>query len=488
MPTADAKEGSAAVPEFNGRLALLGIGLSVFMGTMDMSIVNIALPTLMQEFDVGLATIEWVVVSYALVITSLMLGVARLGDMFGKKRVYLVGIVAFGIGSMLCGLATSAWALIAFRGLQALGAVMMQALGIGIITGIFPAARRGRVMGIIGTAVSMGLAVGPPLGGLLIGTVGWRAIFLVNLPVCLLSWWVVARYVPNDSSSGDGERFDLPGAVILFLALVCYALGMTLGQHSGFGSGEAPLLLGACALGLAAFLWVESRTRHPMVPLTLFADPQFGLGLLMGWICFLVLGGVIILPIYLQVAEGYSPQQTGFLMLVVPVSMGLVSPPAGWCADRFGSRVVSLLGMALVVTGCLTISGITLHIHAWQYVLRVLPLGVGLGLFQAPNNSAIMGRAPRERLGVASGLVSLSRTLGNTSGIPLMGAIFTICFLAAAPGADQSNLAAAPPQALVAGLAGAFRAAAWLGTGGIFLAALSWWLRRRQTTAAGSRR
>ena len=484
MPSIPDIDLAQAEPEFSRNLALLGIGLSVFMGTMDISIVTIALPTLMHDLKASLATIEWVVVSYALVITSLMLGVGRLGDMFGKKRVYLLGIAVFGAGSALCGLATSAWTLIVFRGVQAIGAVMMQALGMGIITEIFPAEQRGRVMGIMGTAVSLGLAVGHPLGGLLVGTVGWRAIFFVNLPVCLLSWWMVSRYVPGDWLGNNGERFDVRGAVLLFMALICYALAMTMGQHYGFGSGASPLLFGAAILTVGLFLWVEIRSPQPMMPLSLFKDAQFGLGLLMGWIAFLILGGVFIMPIYLQVAEGYSPQQTGFLMLVVPLSMGVVSPLAGWCADRFGSRVVSLVGLILLVGGCLTLSGITLHLSVFEYVMRVLPLGLGLGLFQAPNTSSIMGRAPRDRLGVSSGLVSLSRTLGNTSGVPLMGAVFSLYFLAVAPGSDQANLAAAPPQAVVAGVCGAFRVGAWLGTSAVALALYSWWLKHHRLKAS----
>ena len=476
-----------AEPPARRNLALTGIGLVVFMGTMDISIVNISLPTLMHELGAGLAAIEWVVVSYALVITSLMLGVGRLGDMYGKKRVFLLGIAVFGLGSLLCGLAPNVWTLIAFRGVQALGAVMTQALGTGIVTEIFPAEQRGRVLGIIGTAVSLGLAVGPPLGGLLIGTVGWRFIFLVNLPVCLVALGVVKRFVPHDHKQRNGERFDAAGAAILFLSLISYALGMTIGQHHGFGHGASPLLLGAGALGIALFLWVEKRSREPMMPLGLFVNPEFGLGLVMGWIAFLILGGVFIMPIYLQVAEGYSPPQVGLFMLVVPVSMGISSPLAGWFADRFGPRLVSLVGLLLLVGGCLALSGLTLHLPAWEYVLRVIPLGLGLGLFQAPNNSAIMGAAPRHRLGVASGLVSLARTLGNTSGVPLMGAVFSLYFLAAAPGADQGNLMAAPPQALVAGVGGAFHMAAWLGTSGIAVALLAWFLdhrrRAREATA-----
>jgi len=473
-------------PVVRRNLALLGMGLAVFMGTMDISIVNISLPTLMHDLKAGLATIEWVVVSYALVITSLMLGVGRLGDMYGKKRVFLAGIAVFGLGSLLCGLAPNVWALIGFRGVQALGAVMMQALGVGIVIEIYPPQQRGRVLGIMGTAVSLGLAVGPPLGGLLIGAVGWRAIFLVNLPVCLLALAVVGRYVPHDHKARDGQRFDTQGAVILFLSLISYALGMTIGQHHGFGSGASPLLLAASGLGLALFLWVEKRSSEPMMPLSLFAHPEFGLGLVMGWIAFLILGGVFIMPIYLQVAEGYSPPQVGLFMLVVPVSMGLCSPLAGWFADRFGARVVSLVGLVFLVGGCLAVSGLRLHISPWEYILRILPLGLGLGLFQAPNNSAIMGAAPRHRLGVASGLVALARTLGNTSGVPLMGAVFSISFLAAAPGADQGNLVTAPPQALVAGVAGAFKMAAWLGTSSIVVALIAWWLERRRGREAAS--
>ncbi|MCB2227421.1 MAG: MFS transporter [Desulfarculaceae bacterium] len=476
----------AAQPEYNRGMALAGIGVSAFMGTMDISIVNITLPTLMQQLGVGLAVIEWVVVSYALVITSLMLGAARLGDMFGKKRIYLWGIVVFGVGSGLCGLAPGAYSLIAFRGLQALGAVMMQALGMGILTEMFPASQRGRVLGIMGTAVSLGLAVGPPLGGLLIATVGWRAIFLVNLPVCVLSWFMVARYVPQGWRGSGGERFDVPGAVLLFASLVCYALGMTVGQHHGFGIGAAPVLLGASLLGLLLFVWVEHRSQQPMMPLVLFKAPEFGLGLVMGWVAFLILGGVFILPVYLEVAEGYSPLQVGFFMLVVPVSMGISSPLAGWFADRFGHRPVSLLGLVLLVGGCVALSGLHLNISPWEYILRVLPIGLGLGLFQAPNNSAIMGHAPLERLGMASGLVSLSRTLGNTSGVPLMGAVFSLYFLAAAPAADQGNLMAAPPEALVAGVAGGYHVAAWLGTSSILVGVIAWWLESRREKRAAA--
>ncbi len=432
--------------------AMLGISLGVFMATVDMSIVNITLPTLMVELGVSLATVEWVILSYALVVTSLMLGVARLGDMLGKKRVYLWGLAVFTMGSLLCGAAPGAYALIVFRGLQALGAVMMQALGVAIITDIVPPSRRGRALGLMGSVVALGLSVGPPLGGLIIGLVGWRAIFLVNVPVGILALAVVRRHIPADVPARGGQTFDAAGALILFLTLVCYALGMTMGQHGGFSSPSVLGLLALAVLGLGVFLRVQAVKSQPMVDLSMFRQGRFSLGLLMGWICFLLMGGAFILPLFLQMARGYAPQHVGLLMMVVPVSMGMISPWAGSLSDRYGSRLISLLGLLVLAGGCLTISGIDEYTDAWGYILRVAPMGLGMGLFQSPNNSAIMGAAPRERLGLAGGLLALSRTLGTTTGLPLLGAFFSARVEAAAGLPAHSDLAQAAATALAAGV------------------------------------
>jgi MFS family permease len=220
-------------------LAMAGIGTGVLMATLDASIVNISLPTMVEALHTRFATIQWVILSYALVLTSLVLGIARLGDMYSKKKLYSVGLALFTGGSFLCGLSPGVGWLISFRALQGLGAVMMQALGLAIITEIFPASERGRALGFIGGIVSVGLALGPALGGVLIGLLGWRSIFLVNVPIGLVAAFVVARHVPLLSPARRGQRFDLLGASIMLITLVSYSMAMTLGESSSFGRGPS---------------------------------------------------------------------------------------------------------------------------------------------------------------------------------------------------------------------------------------------------------
>lgn len=442
-------------------LAILGLGIGVFMATLDASIVNISLPTLVRELNTNLATIEWVILSYVLVLTSLMIGVARLGDMLDKKRLYAAGLVVFTISSLLCGLAPNVGWLIAFRAMQGVGAAMTQALGIAIVSEIFPASERGRALGIIGTTVSTGIAVGPPLGGILIGAIGWRSIFLVNVPVGIIAVLVVWRFVPS-SVSRPGQRFDLPGAVILFGTLSMYALGMTVGQHQGFQTPLAAGLLAGALLGLIAFLWFERRVRQPMVDLNMFRNSLFSINLLMGFLVFVVTAGFFIFPFFLQLVKGYDTAKIGLLMMANPIITGIIAPAAGSLSDRYGSRGISLIGLLIIVAGCLSISTLHAGVNELGFMLRYIPFAIGFGLFQSPNNSAIMGSAPRDRMGVAGGLLSLSRTLGQTTGLPLMGALFTALVLAFAKLPAGTEVTTAAADALVAGINGTYRIAAGL--------------------------
>ncbi|MFH1036170.1 MAG: MFS transporter [Pseudomonadota bacterium] len=481
------KPGAAppAGPEFAGQFsgpsrwwALAGVGLGVLMATIDVSIVNISLPTLVEQLHTDFPTVQWVVLGYALVITSLMLAAARLGDMLGAKKPYLIGLGLFSLGSLLCGVAPSAGWLIAFRAFQGLGASLMQALGMAIITTIFPASQRGRALGVVGGIVATGLALGPPLGGLLIGFFGWRSVFLVNLPLGLLAWYLVVRCVPLAPPSQSGQHFDLAGACTLMASLVSYALGMTWGQLHGFDSLPSLGLLAFAGLCLAVFVAVELKLAQPMVDLTLFKDPLFSLNLLMGFLSFVQLGGVFVIPFFLELVQGYSTEQAGMLMMTVPVCMGLVSPWAGWLSDRYGSRGISLLGLLLLALGSYQVSTLEPGVSLLGYILRIMPVGLGMGLFQSPNNSAIMGRVPPHRVGVASGLLSLARTLGNTSGLPLMGAVFSHAVLAEAHLPARAAITQAPPEALAAGLRGAYRLATMLALAAAGLALWAWFLDR----------
>jgi EmrB/QacA subfamily drug resistance transporter len=460
-------------------LAMAGVGMGVFMATLDASIVNISLPTMTQVLKTDFATVSWVVLAYVLVLTSLMLGVARLGDMFDKKKLYLGGLSLFTFASLLCGLSPSVHWLIGFRALQGFGAALTQALGTAIITEIFPPNERGRALGLIGTTVSTGIAIGPPVGGLLIGLVGWRSIFLVNVPVGIIALFVITRFVPS-SAIRPGQRFDAPGALILFFTMASYALGMTMGEMGGFRQPMVYGLLSVAVVGLVIFLIVETRLPQPMVDLRLFRNVLFSLNLLMGFLLFTSMAGMFIMPFFLQFVKGFSTEQIGLIMMANPIATGLIAPLAGSLSDRYGSRVITLLGLVGVIIGCLTISTLTPATTALGFILRMLPFGFGIGMFQSPNNSAIMGSVPRDRLGVASGLLALSRTLGQTTGLPMMGVLFTTLVLAASGLPAGTDATTAPGPALVAGINGTYRTAAYIILVALVLAIAALWIDSRR--------
>lgn len=454
---------------------MLGIGLGVLMFTIDTSAINIVLPTLVKTLHTSFATIQWVVLSYLLIITALVLGAARLGDMFGKKQLYLWGLILFTISSLLCGLAPGVGWLIGFRALQGLGAVFISALGAAIITEVFPNSERGRALGIIGAIVSLGIALGPTVGGLLIGIGGWRTIFFVNLPIGIVASFIIVRFVPSSVGSGAKQRFDGLGTLLMIITLTCFALGMTEGQNQGFGSRTTLTLLGVAAIGVVFFVVIEARIKQPMLDLRIFRNLQFSLSLLMGWFVYIVVTGVIfILPFFLELVKHYPTQKVGLLLAVSPILGGTIAPISGSLSDRFGSRIISLIGLVLMVCGCLLLSTLDAHLTEVGYILRVAPFGVGLGMFQSPNNSAILGGVPRERLGIASGLLSLTRTLGQTTGLPLLGALFATLTLTSAHLAPNTNVTAASAEALVYGVQATFRIAALILGADALLTAVVW--------------
>ncbi len=441
-------------------LALIGVGMGVLMATIDASIVNISLPTLELVFHTNFATVQWVMLSYVLVVTSLMLGAARLGDMHNKKVLYLGGLILFTIGSFLCSVSTDIYMLIAFRALQGLGAVFTQALGMAIITEVFPPSERGRALGLMGSIVSVGIAVGPPLGGLIIGLASWHWIFLVNVPIGIISTFIILRFIPTLQPSQPNQVFDGLGASIMFVTLGLYALAMTIGQLEGFGSFSIKLLLAASVIGIVIFLAVQRRARQPMIDLSLFNNVLFNMNLVMSFLVFLVLGGMFIIPYYLELVLGYSTTMSGLLMMADPVCMGLIAPFAGALSDRFGTRVIALIGLISVSLGAYLISTYNVGETALGFVIRMVPIGLGMGMFQSPNNSAIMGAVPRDRLSITSGLLALSRTLGQSTGLPLIGAIFAANVLVFAGLPSSTDITTASPEALVAGIHNTFQIAA----------------------------
>jgi EmrB/QacA subfamily drug resistance transporter len=333
---------------------------------------------------------------------------------------------------------------------------MILALGLAIITESFPPSERGKALGLGGTMVSIGIVVGPTLGGLLIDALSWHWIFFVNLPVGIAGTLMALRFVPAFRPKGR-QRFDLVGAVMLFAGLLALLAALTTGGDRGFGSAPILLLFAAAAVLLAAFVLIERRALQPMVDLTLFRNRLFSINLVSGLTTFVSMSGTtILIPFFLQGVLGYDPQRVGLLMATVPLAMGFVAPFSGVLSDRLGTRPIAVVGLACMVLGYYAMSTANLEMGTLGYVLRFLPVGLGMGIFQSPNNSAIMGSVPRGRLGVASGLLTMTRTLGQTTGIAVMGAIWSSRVFWHNGAVLPAGATAAPAAAQVAGLRDTF--------------------------------
>lgn len=463
-------------------IILLAVGMGAFLATIDGGIVNIGLNTLVKEFGKPLVVIEWVVLAYMLTVSSLMLSIGRLGDMLGKKTLYLVGMGIFTAGSVLCGLSPTIYWLIGFRVLQAIGSAILMALGTAMVTEAFPASERGKALGIFGTLVSIGIIAGPTIGGIILESLPWNWLFFVNLPVGILGVLLVSKYVPS-SRPGTRQHFDFPGALILFISLCSLLFSLSLIQSSGFSNPLTFILMAVFLFTLIIFIFIENRAKEPMIDLSIFKNRLFSVNLITGFSTFVVSAGtVIILPLYLQNVLKYGPQQAGLMLAITPLMVAFTAPIAGSLSDRFGSRVITSIGLTILLIGHFAVATLGADTSVIGYLLRFIPVGIGIGLFQAPNNSAVMGSAPRERSGVASSLLSLTRTIGQTTGIALLGAFWERRVSALAGNSHYENVTLAPVNAQVGGLVDTIQLVVVI----IFISlclslwALSVWLRQRR--------
>jgi EmrB/QacA subfamily drug resistance transporter len=459
-------------------MTLAAVVLGVFMSTIDASIVNIALPTLTHAFGTDFAAVQWVVLSYMLVNVTLIPVVGRLADMLGKRRLYIAGFATFTAASLACGVSGSLPALLAARLAQGVGAALLHAIGPALITEAFPPGERGRALGVTGAAVSLGIVMGPSLGGVLLSIAPWQGIFLVNVPIGLWGGWMAWRHVHSHAKSGGGA-FDFAGAALLGTALVTFLLALTQGQRMGFTDRRSLALMAVAAVAAPAFVLVELRRREPMLDLRLFRDRAFAAHLASSFLCFTAMSGTLLLmPFYLQHVLGYSTQQAGLLLGITPVVMGILAPFAGALSDRLGSAVITRTGLALLCVGLLTVTTLGEGTTTAGYLARFALVGLGVGLFQSPNNSAIMGHAPRDRLGVASGLLAVARTLGQVTGVGLLGAIWGWRVAVRAGGAVEGGATQAAPALQVSALNDACRAGLVLVAVAFFL---HWRLKRQRT-------
>ncbi len=425
--------------------------LGTILGPIDASIVNVILPTITRAFAASVAAAQWIPMAYLLTIASLVLTFGRLGDIFGYRRIFLAGLAGFVAASALCATAPGMRWLIAFRVLQGLAAAMTMAVPLAILTRVFPAAQRGRVLGTYAVSISVGLAIGPSLGGALAAAFGWRSAFLINLPIGLAALALAARVLPE--LKGQPGRLDLAGAATASAALAGLLLVVNRAQQAGLTLATAALLAAAAA-SAALFLRVESRAPQPMLRLDLFRVRALSLGSLAALLNFMSQYVVVFLtPFLLQRTLAAGPGRVGLIMTAFPLSVLCVAPFAGALSDRIGTAGLAVAGTSVCAAGCALLATVPAGAGAHEVAWRLIVFGVGTGVFQSPNNSAVMGAAPREHLGVVSSLLGTTRTVGMTMGVAAAGAVLyayvpadVLRSAVLAPAETAAFLAGAPPR------------------------------------------
>lgn len=438
------------------RGALASLSLSMLLSSLGTSIANVALPTLAQAFNASFQQVQWVVLAYLLAITTLIVSVGRLGDIFGRRRLLLGGIFLFTTASVLCGVAPSLGLLLAARGAQGLGAALMLALTMALVAETVPKARTGSAMGLLGTMSAVGTALGPSLGGVLIAGLGWQAIFLVNLPLGILAFLLTQRCLPADRQEPktDRPRFDLIGTLLLALTLAAYALAMTMGRGH-FGALNGGLLL-AAGIGCGLFVFSQQKVASPLLRLAAFRDPALGASLAINvLVATVIMATFVVGPFYLSRSLGLSAATVGMVMSIGPAISILAGVVAGRVVDRWGTASMVIVGLVAMAAGAVALSLLPAMCGVVGYVVAIAILTPGYQLFQAANNTAVMLDVPADQRGVISGLLSLSRNLGLVTGASMMGAVFALA-------AGTIDITTARPEAVATGLQITFAVAAML--------------------------
>ncbi|MBW8843775.1 MAG: MFS transporter [Burkholderiales bacterium] len=434
---------------------LTSLALCTVLPSLGTSIANVALPTLAVALDARFAQVQWVVLAYLLATTTLVVGMGRLGDLLGRRRLLLAGIALFTAASALCAAAPNLAWLIAARALQGVGAAAMMALTLAFVGEAVPKARTGSAMGLLGTMSAVGTALGPTLGGLLIAALGWRAIFAVSVPLGLLAFALAWRCLPADREPLQAADFDLTGTLLLAATLAAYALAMTLDLR----------LLAAAGIGLLLFLRSQARAASPLIRLERLREPALSASLATNALVSTVMMATLVVgPFHLARGLGLGAAVVGALMSIGPVVSACSGVPAGRLVDRFGTRRAALLGLAFMLVGCLLLSLLPASLGAAGYVVPLVVVTPGYALFQAANSAAVMADVEAAQRGVVGGLLNLSRNLGLVTGASLMAAVF-----AAAAGAV--SITAASPAGVTHGMHVTFAVAAALLLTAIALAA-----------------
>src|SRR2546425_4008305 len=433
VATGDAQE------QANKWVVLILVALGAFMTTLDSSIVNIALPAIAHTFGVGVSgAIEWIIIGYLIVIAAFLLTLGRLADMVGRKPIYEAGLVIFVLGSIFSGAAPSQARLIHARLVQGVGGAFIFAVNTAMITSVFPASERGRALGLNAVVVALGVSAGPTIGGLITQYLTWRWIFYVNVPIGALVFSIGMRMLTEPLQSNK-ERFDPVGAVLFAIGLASMTLGFSFGQEWGWTSPGIISSLVVGVVALVAAVLVERRVPDPILKLSLLKNRVFASANMSFMFAMLALFAPgFLLPFYFEELRGFPAVQAGLLLTPLSLTLAVMAPLSGSLADRFGSRLLAPLGLAIACFGLVLLSQLNAHSSLWDIIWRLVVIGIGQGLFQSPNTRALMGAASPDEQGIASGLLSTGRVIGQALSVALAGSIFT-GFGAAAAGVLLSS-------------------------------------------------
>lgn len=442
MPDGPAPAATAPMTKVQ-RITLFATGLGLFMIFLDALIVNVALPDIQARFDVGESGLQWVVTAYSLCMAIFIMSGATVADLHGRKKVFLVGVTVFTLASVACGLAPSMAFLNVARGVQGAAAAVANVTSLALVSAAFPEPKaKAKAIGLWTAIASVAIAVGPTLGGILTDTVGWRSIFLVNLPVGILAIVLTARYI-EESRDPSGRGLDLPGQLLFAVTVGAFAYAVIEGPQSGWASPAILALFGVAIAGFIAFVVVERRVDDPMMDLTLFRDRTYSVAIATIFIQFFcVYGMLLVVTQYLQNIRDYSPVVAGLMLL--PFSLGIVifSPVAGRTVARVGSRKPVLTGVSSLVVG-LVLIGVGASVFVGLVVIGLFFIGFAGAFCLTPITTLAMTSVPPERAGMASGIMSAQRAIGSTVGFAVLGSILAAWLAATLP----ADLTAAVPDA-----------------------------------------
>lgn len=405
-------------------LAITSIG--TFMGTLNSTIVNVALPVMSKEMNVSISAIQWVISAYLLTTVVLLLIFGKLSEYIDKKYIFAFGTLVFAVGSALCAFSHTLGLLTASRIIQAIGTSGIFSMSMGIVSGAFPASERGKALGIVGTMVAIGTIAGSSLGGILVSAFGWPSIFVINVPVGIIGAVLSVIFFPAAPVREKGKSFDILGTVSFSLFILILFLALLFVQESVLPTIYLiPAILVAAAF-LLIFINIEKRSDNPLLDLRLFKIKEFSFGLISAYFCFIILNSTMLfIPFYLQDILKLSTLNSGLLLSVYPISMGIIAPISGWLSDRITYRPLTIVGMIVTAAAMLLLATLNQNSPVSEAVVLMGILGTGLSIFQSPNNARVMGSASSDQLGIASSTNALFRYIGLSSGTTFSMLIFS---------------------------------------------------------------